>query len=113
MTWLAENFQMARGAVEDYFVRVSEDTLLKSPLPGLQPLRKKLLESALKYYKEFIQQRGDDPRLRKELAQAYFRVGLITAETGKPADALVYLGMARRPVPATFDRQPRRRDVAQ
>ena len=46
---------LARRAVDEYFVQVSENTLLKSPLPGLQPLRKQLLESALKYYKEFVQ----------------------------------------------------------
>ncbi len=86
---------LARGAVEDYFVQVSEDTLLKSPLPGLQPLRKKLLESALKYYKEFARRGDNDPKSKKELAQAHHRVGAITAEIGTPVDALVLLGQAR------------------
>jgi eukaryotic-like serine/threonine-protein kinase len=90
------NLQTARRAVDDYFVQVSEDTLLNSGLPGLQDLRKKLLESALTSYKEFVRQEGDNPELKKELAQAYSRVGTITAEIGeKPADALVTLGQAR------------------
>ena len=81
--------------MDEYFVQVSESTLLKSPLPGLHPLRKHLLESALKYYKEFASQGADDPKLKKELAQAYSRVGTITAEIGEPADALAALGQAR------------------
>src|SRR5262249_40051154 len=43
------NFRRALRAVDDYLTQVSENRLLKSPLPGLQPLRKELLETALKY----------------------------------------------------------------
>src|SRR5262249_32798586 len=89
------NFQMARRAVDDYFVQVSESTLLRSPLPGLQPLRKQLLESALKYYQEFLRQGGDDPGLRAELAQAYFRVGSITDQIGSKAEAFEAFQRAR------------------
>jgi serine/threonine-protein kinase len=89
------NFQMARRAVDDYFVQVSESTLLKSPQPGLQPLRKKLLESALKYYQEFVRQDGDDPELRAQLGDAYYRVGRITAETGSRTEALSAFHRAR------------------
>ena len=46
------NFQLARRSVDESFVQVSENTLLKSPLPGFQELRRELLESALKYYQE-------------------------------------------------------------
>jgi serine/threonine-protein kinase len=89
------NFEMARRAVDDYFVQVSENTLLKTPQPGLQPLRKQLLESALKYYQEFVRQSGDDPKLKAELAQAYFRVGALTGEIGRKDDALDALLRAR------------------
>jgi eukaryotic-like serine/threonine-protein kinase len=78
--------RLARRAVDKYFVQVSESTLLKSP--GLQLLRRELLESALTYYLEFVKQRGDDPELQAELAQAYFHVGSITGEVGSPEDAL-------------------------
>jgi eukaryotic-like serine/threonine-protein kinase len=77
-----KHLEAARKAVDDSFTTVSESTLLKSGQPGLQKLRKQLLESALRYYKEFVRQRGDDPELREELAQAYFRVGSISLETG-------------------------------
>jgi serine/threonine-protein kinase len=89
------NFQVARRAVDENFVQVSENTLLKSPLPGLQPLRKQLLESALKYYQQFLRLGGDDPAVRAELAQAYSRVGSITAEIGTPTEALASFEQAR------------------
>ncbi len=80
------NFQMARRAVDESFVQISENTLLQSNLPGLHPLRKQLLESALKYYQQFVDQSGDDAALQAELAQAYLRVGYITHEIGQPGD---------------------------
>jgi eukaryotic-like serine/threonine-protein kinase len=83
------NFQLARQAVDDYFTRVSENTLLKvQPSRDLRSLRKELLGDALKFYKSFIVQRGDDPSLRRELARAYARVGKITDEIGTKSEAL-------------------------
>jgi serine/threonine protein kinase/tetratricopeptide (TPR) repeat protein len=70
-----ESFRAARAAVDDYFTEVSESKLLK--VPGLQPLRKDLLERALKYYQSFIEQRGGDPRVKAELAATYYRVAFI------------------------------------
>ncbi len=53
------SFQLARKAVDDFFTQVSETTLLN--VPGLQPLRKDLLQVALVYDQEFLKQRGHDP----------------------------------------------------
>ena len=50
------NLARARAAVDDYLTTISESRLLKSPLPGLQPLRKELLTTALKYYEDFVSQ---------------------------------------------------------
>jgi serine/threonine protein kinase/tetratricopeptide (TPR) repeat protein len=83
-----ENFREARRAVDDYLTRVSENRLLKSPVPGLQPLRKELLETALKYYQAFVAKRPDEPAVRSELARAYFRVGSIQEEVATKAEAL-------------------------
>jgi serine/threonine-protein kinase len=82
-----ENSSKARQAVDDYLIQVSENKLLKSPLPGLQPLRKELLETALKYYQGFVEEHGDDLALQAELARAYFRVGLIRRELGAKGNA--------------------------
>jgi tetratricopeptide (TPR) repeat protein len=75
-----DNFQKARAAVDDYLITVSESQLLKAP--GLQPLRGELLESALRFYQDFLKERGDDPTLRVELAATQFRIGRIQAELG-------------------------------
>jgi serine/threonine-protein kinase len=82
------NFKKARQAVDDYFTQVSENVLLKSPLPGLQPLRKELLSTALKYYRDFVAEHREDPALRAELARALHRVGSITEDLGTKRDAL-------------------------
>jgi serine/threonine-protein kinase len=76
---LAEaNFRVARKAVDRYYTEVSESDLLNEP--GMEPLRKKLLESAREFYSEFAVQRANDPAVRDELGRALYRLGQITAE---------------------------------
>ena len=75
-----ENFQAARNAVDTYLTKVSEEDLLKED--RLAPLRKKLLMSALPYYENFIKQRANDPKVRRDLAAAYFRASIINYEIG-------------------------------
>ncbi len=72
------NFAKARKAVDDYFTTVSESQLLN--VPGMQPLRRELLQSALTFYQDFLKERGDNPALRGELAAAYLRIGKIRSE---------------------------------
>jgi hypothetical protein len=72
------NFRKARMAVDDSLTRISESRLLN--VPGLQPLRKELLDSALKYYQDFLDQQSGDLAIQKDLATAYTRVAKITAE---------------------------------
>src|SRR5262249_4506357 len=69
------NFRQARAAVDKYFTTVSESKLLN--VPGLQSLRKELLDAAQRYYRDFLRERGDDPSVRVEAASASFRVGWI------------------------------------
>ena len=83
------NFDMAQQAVEDYLINVSENTLLKEQDSlDIRSLRRDLLKSALTYYEQFAAQRKNDPRLRQQLAKAYFRVGQITREIGSTAQAM-------------------------
>ncbi len=80
---------MALKAVEDYLTSVSENTLLKQQdSVDLRSLRQELLATALKYYKSFVNQRSNDPRLRQQLAGAYFRVGEITQEIDSRNEAI-------------------------
>jgi serine/threonine-protein kinase len=81
-----ENFGRALAAVDNSLTLVSESQLLN--VPGLQPLRRQLLEAALRYYQGFLKQRANDRTLQKELATAYTRVARITAEIGSKEKAL-------------------------
>jgi tetratricopeptide (TPR) repeat protein len=72
--------KMANDAVNTYFTQVSEEQLLN--VPGMQPLRKKLLEQALPYYKELASRSKDDPAMRADLAGAYLRWGDIASQLG-------------------------------
>ncbi len=86
------NLGLARKAVEEYFTRVSQDTLLQRQdapnVRDLRELRKDLLDVALRYYQNFVNQHQDDAELQIELAKAYGRVGEITGEIGSKARAL-------------------------
>ncbi len=80
---------MAQDAVKDYLTSVSENTLLqREDSVDIRSLRQELLETALKYYKRFVSQRSQDPLLRRQLAEAYFRVGKITQEIGSADQAI-------------------------
>src|SRR5262249_13196340 len=70
----------ALAVVDDYLTKVSEIQLLK--VPGMQPLRRELLASALNFYDGFLKERAGDPTIRAELALAYFRVGRVQFDLG-------------------------------
>jgi serine/threonine protein kinase/tetratricopeptide (TPR) repeat protein len=87
------NFAKARAAVDESFTRISESQLLK--VPGMQPLRRALLQSALAFYEGFLKERGDDPSVRAGLASAFLRVGKIRGEFGEHAESKKAYEMAR------------------
>src|SRR5262249_34454314 len=73
-TLAEENFRLARQAVDEYFTQVSENTLLNSGVPGMQPVRKDLLRTALRFHREFQARHSEDPSLQAELARAWYRI---------------------------------------
>jgi tetratricopeptide (TPR) repeat protein/tRNA A-37 threonylcarbamoyl transferase component Bud32 len=81
-----ESFRLAHQAVNDMLTRVTEAE--KENLTAI-PGRKELLQDALKYYQTFLEQRGNDPAIQRDLADAFVRLGLITSATGSKQDALV------------------------
>jgi serine/threonine protein kinase len=97
-SWLAErtraemSFQQARAAVDRYYTQISEYRLLHEP--GLQPLRKELLHTALEFYQKLVAQRSEDPAARAELARALYRLAEITRDIESAAQALAYLQQA-------------------
>jgi serine/threonine protein kinase len=80
------NLAKARQAVNDSFTVLSESTLLRHPT--LEPLRKQLLQAAVRYYEEFVQEHGDDPELQAELVAACFRITNMIYALGTEEDWL-------------------------
>jgi hypothetical protein len=66
-----QRFQMARRAVDE-LIKVSEEEFAGSP--QLEGLRRQMLETAVAFYQEFIDQRKDDPDAREQLAATRDRV---------------------------------------
>jgi serine/threonine-protein kinase len=73
-------------AVDEAFTQLSENALLD--MAGMQPERKRLLESALRHYQKFLDRWADEPAVRAEAALAWYRAGRITVETGSLQEAV-------------------------
>jgi len=86
------NLEKAKTTVDRYFTLVSEDKLLD--VPGLQPLRKDLLESALDFYKDLSVERPDDPVLLADLAVTFLRLGHIYIALDRADDAVIAVRQA-------------------
>jgi len=76
------NFKKAQAAVDQMLTEVSEDR--RFDLPQLEPVRRALLDKALKFYQGFLEERSDDPEIRFETGRAYARVGTIYSRLGQP-----------------------------
>jgi serine/threonine protein kinase/Flp pilus assembly protein TadD len=87
------NYQMARELVDRYYTKVSESRLLR--VPGLQPLRKELLQNAKEFYSSFVAQRGGDPNARADLALALCRLAQITEMVDSASQAVALYEHAR------------------
>ena len=99
-----ENFQRARKSVDDYFTKVSESQLLD--VPSLQPLRKDLLELALKYYEQWAKEHQDDPAIRAELAATHLRLGKIYTLLGSQDSARTSLEKALQEWKTLLEKTP-------
>ncbi len=69
------NLTKAREAVDQMLTRVADERL--SGVPQMEPVRKALLEDALKFYQGFLEQKNADPALRMGTGRALQRVGTI------------------------------------
>ncbi|HVC94968.1 MAG TPA: serine/threonine-protein kinase, partial [Pirellulales bacterium] len=78
--------EQARKAIDNYVHLVTEEHVLRDE--GVQPLRKRLLQDARRYYDDLIEKHGDDEKLGHELAGAILRVGRINHETGSKDEAI-------------------------
>lgn len=98
--------EKALQVVDELFVRVSEDELLNEP--GMQPLRRELLEKALKHYQYFLSESQDRGKVADEVAAAHYRVGMIQQLTGHADAAEMELEEARAQQEALLKQTPER-----
>jgi tetratricopeptide (TPR) repeat protein len=98
--------EKALQVVDELFVRVSEDELLNEP--GMQPLRRELLEKALKHYQYFLSESQDRGKVADEVAAAHYRVGMIQQLTGNADAAEKELKEARTQQEALLKQTPER-----
>jgi tetratricopeptide (TPR) repeat protein/tRNA A-37 threonylcarbamoyl transferase component Bud32 len=76
------NLESAHRAVDDYYTTVSESRLLDEP--GLQPLRRDLLATAIKYYGNFLDQNRDNSQLLAEVGATHLRLSKLHFINGQP-----------------------------
>src|SRR5579871_3430456 len=98
------NFQLARDAVEQYFVKITDNPRLKEA--GLRGLRRELLEEAGQFYSRFIQERGQEPGLEYELGRAHVYLAMVREEMGALREAIDQVQSGRDILQKLVDRSP-------
>jgi serine/threonine protein kinase len=56
-------------------------------VPGAEQARRELLDETLQYYRRFIDEAGDDPTLRADLATTYGKIGALNDQMGLAGEA--------------------------
>jgi tetratricopeptide (TPR) repeat protein len=79
------NYDLARQAVENYLVKVTDNERLQQT--DLLAMRKELLESALPFYEKFARQEGEDPEQAAERGRAYYRLAQVRDLLGEKEKA--------------------------
>ena len=70
------NLAKARQTVNEFYVVISENELLN--VEGMQPLRATLLQKALVYYRDLLQQESGELHAESDVASTWYRIGKIT-----------------------------------
>ncbi len=91
------SYKQAREVVDQYGSGFAAEL---ATLPNAGPLRRRLLATTLAYYRQFIEQSADDPRLERDLATVCFKAAAIAESLGERRDAL---DLCRQAI-ETFDR---------
>lgn len=82
-----QSLEMACRAVDEMLTEVGQNRLAE--LPGMDSVRRELLRKALDFYLRFLDERGNDPRLRLETGRAHRRLASIYEMLGQPREGLL------------------------
>ncbi len=82
-----ENLTLARAAVDESFTLISDNKLLE--VPGLQLLRKDLLEASLRFHQGFALKHSGDPRGMADVAASHLRMAQILTAIDRNNDATI------------------------
>jgi tetratricopeptide (TPR) repeat protein len=83
---LAASRDKGRRAIDDLCLKLSGDGWSEDP--ATQEKRKQLLEAALRYYRDFLDDPQAEAPARGELVRTYFRIGDVANALGKPDEAM-------------------------
>ncbi len=81
-----DSFFMAHDAVKDFLKQAGQEGFLDGSVR--EPQRRALLSKAQLYYRKFLERRGRDATLRRELAEVSAGLADVTRQIGSPAEAL-------------------------
>src|SRR5207302_3541228 len=79
------NLQKARAAVDAMLTEVGQKQLAK--VPQMEPVRRTLLEKALRFYQGFLEENSTDAAVMRETAWAYDRLADIYEKLGRREQA--------------------------
>jgi tetratricopeptide (TPR) repeat protein/tRNA A-37 threonylcarbamoyl transferase component Bud32 len=79
------NFQRTLQAIDRLLTWVGDGHLAHSP--RMEPVRRQVLEDALGFYQQFLQDQDPAPGVRREVGRAHWRVGRIYFMLRRPAEA--------------------------
>ena len=77
-----ENLQIARRAVDDFFVEIGRSSLAYDP--SYAALRTNLIKSSLQYHQQFVEAYRDDPALRGDMAWTNFTMAAMLMQLEDP-----------------------------
>ncbi len=84
---LAEDFfKQGRDAVDLFFNQLGAEKL--GEIPGIQPLRRTLLESAVNYYQNFLDHYPENRQAQAEMAMYHSRIGDLIRDNGSKEEAI-------------------------
>ena len=86
------NYQQSRRVVDRYGLRLSEEL---AGIPGMEPLRRELLEDSWQCYEALLRQTQGDRSLRAELAMIHFKAAEIASQLGDSERAVNQYSAAR------------------